>query len=151
MVRPKGLKSRYISRSFKTQEEAEAAAPDLIEKLKEAANGIAKDEAPKAKAEAKARPKSKAPLPQSGLKNISWANGAWRVKFQRLRDGVKTKHSQSFPWRRHLHTGASVEEAKQKSLEEAREFRDKFIAEGTLKLPPKLGSEIHVCCLRTVP
>ena len=149
MVKRKGQKSRCISRCFKTQEEAETAAPELIEKLKEAANGIAKDEAPKAKA--KTLPKSNAPLPQSGLKNICGSNEAWRVKFQRLRDGVKTKHSKSFPWRRHVHTGASVEEAKQKSPEKAKEFRDKIIAEGTLKLPPKLGSEIHPCCLRTVP
>ena len=116
---------------------------ESCEQLKEAANGIAKDEAPKAKA--KTLPKSNAPLPQSGLKNISWQNGAWRVKFQRLRDGGKTIHSKLFPSRRHLKSGMSMEEAKQKSLEEAKEFRDKFIAEF-----PMLGSEIKLCCLRTV-
>ena len=91
-------------------------------------------------------------LPQSGLTNISWdqQHQRWYVSFRGLKDGVKKRLTKFFSWKRHLKSGASVEEAQQRSLEEAKEFREKLIAEGTLKRSghSKLGSDIDPRCLR---
>ena len=144
-------KKKTFSRLFKTQEEAEAAAPEVRKKAMEAADAIPKAEAPKAKA--KEPPKWQPPEQDNRIRLLK---GGWSCK---VSVGGKVRYRRIRPLMNSVEElKRSYEEAKQwvkERVKEQKETKEKKMKQRRPKWQP-LETEPHISwrgawrCLVTV-
>ena len=75
--------------------------------------------------------------PTSGVPNIGWSKGSWRVCYSKIEAGKKINTSRQFNFLKYLDEGLGRLEAVAQALEEAKAFRAELVKQGLVRELPQ--------------